>query len=159
MRRPWRLVLEVGNPDSPPAVTAGPVADVQRPEPVVETKAPDLDVVWPLLVDARTKLVDAMKAEDEATVNRINQWIGGALSATGLLTETPAEVLRDRLAAEVPAPEPTNPYAHMGEFKSVERERPQPHPGAQRPIDPHSLSAEERAELGIVLPGEDSPDE
>jgi hypothetical protein len=152
-RRPFRLTIEVNNPDSPGAittVTSTPEAVAAIPS---ESK-PDLDVVWPMLVDARKKIATAMTDDSEAKVNELNQWLGGALAAAAVLTGNSGEALRDRLAAEAPLPEVKNPYENMGEFRHVERTRPKPHPGAQRPIDPSELSAEEREQLGIILPGE-----
>jgi hypothetical protein len=156
-RRPFRLVIEVNNPDSPAAITT--VAPTPPPEPVAAIQsesapAPSIDLVWPLLVDARKKIATAMTDDSEVKVNELNQWLGGALAAAAVLTGNSGEALRDRLAAEVPLPEIKNPYENMGEFRHVERTRPKPHPGAQRPIDPSELTPEEREELGIILPGE-----
>jgi len=157
MKRPWRLILEVGNPDSPAAISAPSTIQSDSSAPCPE--CPSLDSMWPTLVDARRKLVDAMSNGTEAKVNEVNQWLGGALAATAVLTGNSAEALLDRVKAEVPAPERPNPLEGVAEIVHVERERPKPHPGAQRPIDPSELSAEERAELGIVLPGEGLPDD
>jgi len=165
-RRPFRLVIEVNNPDGPGAIAFAPApasaptpASALAPTPVaaaLSDSKPDLAAVWPMLVDAREKLIDAMGNGSGTKVTDTNNWIGGALAVAAVLTGNSAEALRDRLAAEVPMPERKSPYEAMGEFRHVERERPKPHPGAQRPVDLSELSAEERAELGIVLPGEDS---
>lgn len=145
MKRPWRLTIEVGDGDSPRAIAP------DKPVEVIEAK-PSLESVWPMLVDARHKLIDAMANGADSKVSDTNSWIGGALAATAALIGTSGEELRDRLIAEVPSPTKTNPYQHMGEFRRVERRRPDPPPGAPRPVDPASLTPEEREELGIVLP-------
>lgn len=148
MKRPWKFLLEVGQADSPRVITANEPAEV-----VVPAK-PTINAVWPMLVDARQKLIDAMANGADSKVDSTNAWIGGALAMAGALTGESAEGLRDRLAAEVPIPASDSPYSRMGEFRHVERTRPKPHPGAPRPVDPADLTPEERRELGIFLSGE-----
>lgn len=152
MKRSWRLTLEVGNPDSPRAITS------DKPAEVVEPAKPSLDAVWPMLVDARHKMIDAMANGADSKVADTNSWIGGALAAAAVLTGNSAEALRDRLLAEVPTPSFTSPYERLGEFRSVERRRPSSPPGAPKPIDPATLTPEEREELGIVMPEASEPE-
>lgn len=152
-RRPWRLILEVGDPaqrDIPQTVISAPVE--RAPEPPARPTA-SLDSVWPMIVDARQKFVDAWVAgADQDKITATNNWLGGALATAAVLTGNSAEALMERVKAEVPTPEIANPFEGVAEFNHVERKRPEPPPGFQRPVDPADLTPEEREQLGVIMP-------
>ncbi len=135
----WRFTIEFtgGSDDSAP--------------PEIKTSE-----AWESLRDARRRMLESLHAGVNDKVESINLWIGGALSTFAKLTGGDSQELLDRLSVEIPntTPPPIVP-PDVAEFVHVERDRPKPHPGAQRKLDLSELTPEEREELGIITPGED----
>lgn len=161
--RPWRLVIEYGDQQprevGPAAVSPRPDQHNHNTTTVVEVAAPPLhrDELWQQLLEARAGLKKQMETGTSFDVDRINLWIGGALAALATLTGEDVTELNAKLQAEAPVgePGPVNTSNGRVTFVETKRERPKPPPGAPRDLDPHDLSEEERADLGIVLEDEE----
>lgn len=174
--RPWRLLIEVGQQEvpAPPPGFSSP----DEPSPPSAAGSADQGKAWATLKDARVKMLEAQGRGDHSTVAQINGWIGGGLALMAEMTGENAASLLAKLAQEVPLAvpamttsagnsltpnlvmEPGVPQAVPGSnarFYPVKRERPDPPPGAPRALQPEDLTPEERAELGMFLPGEEPP--
>jgi hypothetical protein len=146
IERPIRILIEIGKP----------AAAFARNGLNLSTSA--REQAWTMLRDGRKNLAEATTGGNSFDIDRINQWLGGAIAMFAVLTGENAEQVLSDLRAEVPigsnVPAPSNV-----KFFDVERPRPDPHPGAPKPLDLESLSDEEREELGIIMPPSEDAEE
>lgn len=118
---------------------------------------------WDVLVNARSGMKTSLEAGNSRAGEDAAQWIGGGLAALGAITGEDPRALLLKLSDQIPmdsndlAPRPGDLVKSpdsQAQFRAIERERPPPHPGAPKPIDPHDLTPEEREEYGVLLPEE-----
>lgn len=168
--RPWRLLIEVGQQETPAATVVN--------SSTTTSTFVDQGAAWETLKDARAKMLAAHARGDSDTVAQVNGWIGGGLALMADLTGENAATLLERLTAEVPSAatpvavtqNTASPASNLvietstvtapdsnAKFYHVERSRPEPPAGAPKPVDPADLTPKERAELGMFLPGEEPP--
>lgn len=155
--RPWRLLIEFGEKQEDPPV------ELPERAPTPAAVEVNKDRPWGILKEARANMLRAHSRGDAAEAAKITMWIGGGLAVLAEAIGEDAQGLLSRLSEEVPSSGSTpvstettvQSEASRANFYPVERKRPLPPPGAPRPIKPEDLTPEERAELGIVLPGEE----
>lgn len=95
------------------------------------------------LVSARKNLVEAITKDDSKVIDDIRNWLGGAVTMYATVFELRPEDVLSELESNYPVPRVENPYAAIGDFVAVTPQRPNPPPGAPKPVDPEVLAAEQ----------------
>jgi len=108
----------------------------QQPKVMSSTDAVR-EAAWDKVKQGRQKWLDGVKDVDLTANDRRTYWIGGALAVYCAITGEDDVLAHNRLLREMPQPGMDNSSLAPGELplQPKPRERPAPHPGAQRVVE------------------------